>query len=692
MRRIAIMGSATVGAIVATTFAITAATAPSASAAELTPFKDCGQLRDWYVATALPSVTAWGWGGGLRMYGPIAEAGAADSAGVPTAAKDAQSNSATGTNVQEAGVDEPDYVKTNGSLLVRIVGNNRLVVTDVSKSTPRELGRVDFPDDMYGSQLLLVGDTVVVSGGTNSPALGGPIGGPAARDSVKSLLPINYGSAESRLLTISIQDPSHPRVVSDRRLDGSILTMRQYGDVVRVVLTTSYPPLDFIYPSKNVTEKQALAHNKQAVKDSTISDWLPTIKLTAKGAGQPLVACTDVSHPTKQSGFGTISILAFPASNIDNLHTVAVTAGGNLVYSSTDRLYLATTSWGWVGGPMMAVPDVGVAEAPGAVQGDTAQSDAAAPDSISSDQKPAAPSPESTQSEPGASGSGDGAAQKSAVGTLTPKAISAPAPKDVTTEIHSFAIDGLDTTYLASGQVKGLVRDRWSMSEYNGDLRVAVGLGQAWNPTDNGVAVLRDEGSKLVTIGRVRGLGTNEQIQSVRWLGPLAVIVTFRQIDPLYTVDLSDPTNPTVLGALKIPGFSSYLHPIGNGMLVGIGQDATNSGRTKGGQAAVFDISNPSHPSRLSTYSFGRNTQPTAGWEPRSFTYLPDQNAVLTSVWDPQGQVKEFVLSIGSDGSLTTTDVVTLGGGSAEQTRALPLGNGRVALVNGLITSILTVG
>ncbi len=230
------------------------------------------------------------------------------------------------------------------------------------------------------------------------------------------------------------------------------------------------------------------------------------------------------------------------------------------------------------------------------------------------------------------------------------------------------------------------------MSEYDGDLRVAVGLGQPWNTSDNGVVVLRDQGGKLVQVGSVRGLGIDEQIQSVRWLGSLAVVVTFRQVDPLYTIDLSDPTKPVVLGALKIPGFSSYLHPIGDGMLVGIGQDATQAGRTKGGQAAVFDISSPADPSRLSTFSFGRNSQPTAGWEPRSFTYLPDSHTLLTSAWNTRGQVTEFVLTVGADGSLTQSDAIAMGKGYAEQVRALPLSDGRVALVNGTLTTLVQVG
>ena len=89
---------------------------------------------------------------------------------------------------------------------------------------------------------------------------------------------------------------------------------------------------------------------------------------------------------------------------------------------------------------------------------------------------------------------------------------------------------------------------------------------------DNGIVVLDEKDGRLEQVGELAGLGVDEEIQSVRWFDDLAVVVTFRQMDPLYTIDLSDPTRPRRLGALKIPGFSAYLHPIGDDRLLGLGQ------------------------------------------------------------------------------------------------------------------------
>ena len=113
------------------------------------------------------------------------------------------------------------------------------------------------------------------------------------------------------------------------------------------------------------------------------------------------------------------------------------------------------------------------------------------------------------------------------------------------------------------------------------------------------VSVLEQHGGRLTTVGLVDGLGRGEQIRAVRFLGPLGYVVTFRQTDPLYTVDLSAPTRPRVAGELKILGYSAYLHPVGDGKLLGLGQDADKNGRTSGLQLSLFDVSDPAAPRRI---------------------------------------------------------------------------------------------
>jgi uncharacterized secreted protein with C-terminal beta-propeller domain len=114
------------------------------------------------------------------------------------------------------------------------------------------------------------------------------------------------------------------------------------------------------------------------------------------------------------------------------------------------------------------------------------------------------------------------------------------------------------------------------------------------------VTVLRPAGDRLVTVGRVGGLGRGERIYGVRFIGDRGYVVTFRQVDPLYVLDLSDPQSPRVRGELKITGYSAYLHPISERLLLGVGQDATQQGMRLGPQVSLFDVGDPARPRMLS--------------------------------------------------------------------------------------------
>ena len=178
----------------------------------------------------------------------------------------------------------------------------------------------------------------------------------------------------------------------------------------------------------------------------------------------------------------------------------------------------------------------------------------------------------------------------------------------------------------------------------------------------------------------------------MRWFDDLAVVVTFRQTDPLCVVDLADQRRPSLLGELKIPGFSAYLHPIGDDRLIGIGEHGTGSGLSGRAQAALFDISDVSRPRRLSTVAFPRDSYATAGADPRQFTWLPEQRVALTVVaqgWSgTTGWVS--VLSL-DDGSMTNRMVEVEHGSDVAQVRLVPLASGKVALVTGEDVSFFDV-
>jgi uncharacterized secreted protein with C-terminal beta-propeller domain len=203
------------------------------------------------------------------------------------------------------------------------------------------------------------------------------------------------------------------------------------------------------------------------------------------------------------------------------------------------------------------------------------------------------------------------------------------------TAIHKFALDAESADYRASGEVRGFVLNQFSLSEQDGFLRVATTDQPPWRAnagqreSESFVTVL---GEKLGQVGRVGGLGRGEQIFAVRFLGEKGYVVTFRQIDPLYTLDLSNPQNPRVRGELKILGFSSYLHPIGNDLLLGVGQDANEQGQTRGTQLSLFDVSDLSEPKRLHQHTLGESTSSAAEYDHHAFLYWPPTKLAVVPV------------------------------------------------------------
>lgn len=177
--------------------------------------------------------------------------------------------------------------------------------------------------------------------------------------------------------------------------------------------------------------------------------------------------------------------------------------------------------------------------------------------------------------------------------------------------IIKFELAGMKVGYAGSGEVKGHLINQFAMDEYGGNLRVAT---TTWG-NENALYVLDQS---LNEMGAVTGLAKGETIYSVRFMGDKGYIVTFRTIDPLFVFDLSDPKNPVVTGELKIPGFSSYLHPVGKDLLLGIGADTyeiyrkDSSGkdvavgvRQGGIKYSLFDVSDMGKPKEISNYVLG---------------------------------------------------------------------------------------
>lgn len=202
----------------------------------------------------------------------------------------------------------------------------------------------------------------------------------------------------------------------------------------------------------------------------------------------------------------------------------------------------------------------------------------------------------------------------------------------ITTNIYKFGLDNGNVDYSAVGTVPGQPLNQFSMDESDSNFRIAVTDSTSWNQETNvnNLYVLND---KLEIIGSLEGLAEGERIYSVRFIGERAYMVTFVQVDPLFVIDLSKPESPVVLGELKVPGYSNYLHPYDENHLIGFGEDAeTNKdGRTlsTGMKMALFNVSDPNNPKELYSEKIGeRGTHSEILYNHKSLLFSKEKNII----------------------------------------------------------------
>ena len=387
----------------------------------------------------------------------------------------------------------------------------------------------------------------------------------------------SYSSGEDTVVSLyDVSDPGSPSLMRRSHLEGRLVASRSIDGQARLVLTSTIATrLPFVSPDQfGLDEASALAANKAAINESSIEEWLP--RYFDEG--------TDGAFGEMNASLDCSTVAAprdFAGLGISWIASVDLRAGTSPIgaagiVSYGDLVYASPTNI-----YLATVPWDWNREATSDV-----------------------------------------------VLTQPP------------TLIHQFALGaGGSANYVASGEVDGQLLNQFAMSEYEGDLRVATTLFD-WNTgaSESFVQVLRPEGNELVQIGKVGGLGVTEQIFAVRFMGTQAYVVTFRQTDPLYVINLADPTDPVVTGELKIPGYSAYLHPVGDGLLLGVGQSADLDGRTLGTQMSLFDVSDPANPQQISTLPIGGYSE--AEWDHKAFLFWPEDGTIVIPVspmWDGCG-------------------------------------------------------
>ena len=187
-------------------------------------------------------------------------------------------------------------------------------------------------------------------------------------------------------------------------------------------------------------------------------------------------------------------------------------------------------------------------------------------------------------------------------------------PRTTNTQVFKWNVDGTDMNFVGTSEVKGSVLNQYSMDEYEGNFRIVTTEGNAWDEQQISKNHLFILDNKLQQLGAVKDLAPGEKVYSARFMGEKAYVVTFKQVDPLFVIDVANPKKPTVLGELKIPGFSNYLHPLDDTHLIGIGYDTEqrydaytkrNFTVTTNMKMSLFDVSDFKHPKEQSTVKIG---------------------------------------------------------------------------------------
>lgn len=215
---------------------------------------------------------------------------------------------------------------------------------------------------------------------------------------------------------------------------------------------------------------------------------------------------------------------------------------------------------------------------------------------------------------------------------------------NVNTTIYKFKIENAKVHYEKAGTVPGTILNQFSMDENNGYFRVATTNNNSWSNTNstNNMYVLNEN---MELVGKIEDLAKGEQIYSVRFMGDRAYMVTFVQTDPLFVIDLSNPTNPKVLGELKIPGYSKYLHPYDENHIIGFGEDTktVNYGygevvTTNGMKMALFDVTDPSNPKEMYSLKIGeKGTYSELLYDHKALLFSKEKNIIAFPITITQG-------------------------------------------------------
>lgn len=534
----------------------------------LRAFADCTEMRSYLVDVVVESLVQAKYGGysdydGRDEVWETAGDVSSDDTGGAGGGEEApeEPDDYTGTNVQEQGVDEPDIVKTDGSYLY-IAQNQELAI--VSSWPAEELALSSLLDiDGYPTGMFLNGDTAIVF----------------SYDESDEDLYDRTGSG-TRMDLVDVSDRAAPEIVRTIRIEGSVASSRMIDGDVYVVLNSDIDVPDEAWDLLDTVELPEV-------------DWDASAMVWEMAADE----ARETLRPYVESMVGDWDLSEILPRYTDEL--AGEDGEPELLHDCTDLYAPAdTTRYG-----VLTIAHLDLAEDPTTGEMDAIGLLAEGWTVYASQQN---------------------------LYTATTSYYSWWGWDDleITSDIHKFSLGGnVPVFYEASGRVPGWLPSQWAMSEYDGYLRLATTL---WNDTETDeagtrVTVLGQTGENLEEVGSTGGIAPDEDIYGVRMMEEKGYVVTYQQIDPLWTIDLSDPTSPEVVGELEVLGYSSYLHPLDDDHLVAVGMAGDEWGGTTGVAVNVFDLTDFANPVLLHQHEISASSDgwsySEALWDHHAFTF-----------------------------------------------------------------------
>ncbi|MBU0707122.1 beta-propeller domain-containing protein [Patescibacteria group bacterium] len=506
------------------------------------------------------------------------------------------------TNIQVAGVDESDIIKTDGDYIYAVVKQKVYIIDARPAQDAKIISTITL--DGYISDIYINENSLVVFGSESY------IGNKSFYEDIRP------NSSYTFFKVYNTKDKGDPQLVRDLDFEGNYTNSRMVGDYVYFLTQQSTYDINEDYPIPMVVADEELMPI-----DSSFY--------------RPDIYYIDVPYQTYS--YTSVHAINVKDNDKDITSELYLLGGNENLYVSPNNIYIAYTKY--FSEQQLQYEVIKEIVLPGMKSADLAK--------INDIEN--SPLHVVSQSE-----------KMSKIGTIINRHISSLTQKeqdaiydeleesmekryeDISKElektvIHKISFNKQKLDYKSSGEVTGHVLNQFSMDEYDGNFRIATTKNRNWSSFDfannesyNNVYVLDD---KLKTIGKVENLAEGEQIYSARFMQGRVYLVTFRQVDPLYVIDLKNPTNPTVLGELKVPGFSSYLHPYDETKLIGFGKQATETGSILGLKLSLFDVSDVNNLKEIDTYEMGDSgSDSIALTDHKAFLFSKDKNLLVVPV------------------------------------------------------------